>query len=47
MENNLDEYAWRDKEHMETKPMVSNSQLGKQHCNYLYINELLLLTMSI
>jgi hypothetical protein len=42
MAEHVDEDAWREKEHMAVQPMVSTSQPGKEHCNDICINELLL-----
>jgi hypothetical protein len=42
MAEHVDENAWREKEHMATVPMVLNTQPGKEPCNDIFINELLL-----
>ena len=36
------ENAWQEKEHIASEPMVLTTQPGKEPCNDIFINELLL-----
>ena len=41
MVEHVDESAWKEREHMAAERVVCTGHPGKEHCNDIFLNELL------